>query len=165
MIALFGAAIWLTTAFTLPAQTLSVTPNVTFNMGTSLYSYNYTVSNVGPDEVFAITLGANPFGPNTLMNLMAPTGFQITYDSGNGLFSFLADSNSFTAGSMISGFTFNSAYAPGGATFDAVGASGEYFGPSMAPVPEPSSILLGLLALPVIYLLRRRFQKTPVIVS
>lgn len=122
-----------------------------FNATTG-FTYSYSVSNFTMMDLAVITIPAN--SNSALMNLTAPTGFLITFDSGNGLFSFLEDNNqntpqTFAPGSTVSGFSFTSFYAPGTATFDALDISGnDYMGNTIAPtnaVPEPTSVALVLV--------------------
>ncbi len=148
------------------AQQVTVTGTVSlFNAATG-YTYNYSITNGAPMDLAEITVPANP--QSSLLNLTAPTGFLITFDSGNGLFSFLEDNNqntpqTFASGTTVTGFSFTSFYAPGAATFDALDAgANDYMGTTLAPtvVPEPTTTLLSLAGLALVggIVVRRRLS-------
>ena len=135
----FGAAC----ALALPAQA-QVSVSETLTRAGSLFQYNYVVANNTPDDIFILTLGNLPVGPNAVQNLAFPAGFQATYDSGLNLVSFLPDlgSNSvFGAGITTGGFSFQSPYLPVGTTFDTLSLAGEITG---AVTPEPGAFPLAL---------------------
>ena len=114
----------------------------------SLFQYNYTVANNTPDDIFILTLGNLPTGPNAVQNLAFPTGFQAAYDSGLNLVSFLPDlgsSSVFAAGTTLSGFSFQSPYKPLGTTFSTLSLNGEVTG-NVTPEPGAVPLLCGVLA-------------------
>ncbi len=126
---------------------VSVSETITSAPG-SLFQYNYTVANNTPDDIFILTLGNLPTGPNAVQNLAYPAGFQATYDSGLNLVSFLPDlgsSSVFAAGTTLSGFSFQSPYKPLGTTFDTLSLNGEVTG-NVTPEPGAFPLLCGVLA-------------------
>ena len=144
-----------------------LTPAITFNTSTGLFAYSYSVMNGTSVSLALISLGAQPTGTTTVQNLSAPFGFSGIYDSGNGLVSFFEDGNPATAptfapGSTIGSFAFNSPFAPGDTTFEALDVNGNTFtGVTQAPVPEPAPLALCGLVLPLLgfYFLRRKSQR------
>jgi hypothetical protein len=98
-----------------------------------------------------------------------PTGFQIVFDPGLGLVSFLEDledplaptPQSFAPQTTVGGFTFNSPFGPQGTSFMATvlpngnTISGTTLGPSV--IPEPGTLtLLGIALSPGLLAVRRR---------
>lgn len=142
---------------------VSVVPTVTITGG--LYNYSYTVTNFTSDDIFVVNLNGLPLVPGALSNFSAPSGYTITnpYDSGVGIESFLAD-NSFAPGSTVSGFSFDSIFAPSAVAFDTVSSgtaayTGTTLGPAGAPVPEASTVVslgAGLALLAFVAVRRRR---------
>lgn len=155
---------WLCVPATASAQLL-VTPMVTFNMGTGVYTYSYSVFNGGANALAIVSFGGMPSGAFTVQNLTAPMGFLSTYDSGNGFVSFLEDNNpatlqTFAPGTTVSPFTFTSTFAPGNTTFQALDIFGNTFsGTTQAPIPEPGTLALLALALPFALFFQRRRQQ------
>ncbi|MEP6809065.1 MAG: hypothetical protein ABI992_02390 [Chthoniobacterales bacterium] len=166
------AGFWFGSANSASAQVL-VTPVVTFNMGTGIYTYTYSVTNNSANTLAIISFGASPAAAFTIQNLSSPMGFLSTYDSGNGLISFLEDNNpatlqSFAPGTTVSPFSFTSTFGPGAATFQALDIFGNTFtGVTQAPVPEPGVLALCMLAIPTlgILLFRRKVRSATVSVS
>jgi hypothetical protein len=140
---------------------VAINPAVSFSNG--LYTYNYDVVN-NTAETLAITTFEVPALPGAILNLTAPTGFDISFDSGLGLVSFFEDTDpntldTFAAGSTVSGFMFSSFYAPGVSDFEALDVNGTSFiGTTRAPVvPEPGTFaLFGGVTLGGVLALRRR---------
>ncbi|MDB6070397.1 MAG: hypothetical protein JWL81_1568 [Verrucomicrobiales bacterium] len=132
-----------------------------FDAGTSLFTYNYSVTNAGTtEEIIQVTFPVSPGA--ALMGITAPTGFRLTYDTIGARVNFIWDEDDFTPqtfapNSTVSGFSFTSSFAPGVVEFTASDVNQDFTGFTNAPavaVPEPSVLLMGLTALPV--LLRRR---------
>ena len=164
---------WLGGVSPASAQVL-VTPTVTFNMATSVYTYSYAVTNNTANTLAIVSFGGMPAASFTVQNLTAPMGFLSTYDSGNGFISFLEDSNpatlqTFAPGSTITPFTFTSTFAPGASTFQALDIFGNTLtGMTQAPVPEPGVVAFLALAMPAVGFLlyrRRQLQRATVSVS
>ena len=165
---------------------VSLTSNVTFNAGLSLFTYTYSVTNNLP------VLPPDPLDPLTVPNTLAlvdlsvpalegavllnpatfPTGFQIVFDSGLGLVSFLEDlendlaptPQSFAPQTTVGGFTFNSPFGPGNTSFTAtvLPAGNTISGSTQGPggvIPEPGTLtLLGIALSPGLFAARRRFR-------
>lgn len=161
LVAFCVAATWFAGS-TMSFAQVSVTPTITFSMTTGLFTYSYSVTNGSTNTLAIISFGAQPTGTITVQNLSAPTGFLATYDSGNGFISFLEDNNpgtpqTFAPGSTIAPFVFNSPFAPGNTTFQALDVNGNTFtGITQAPIPEPGTLALCALALPFGFYLHRR---------
>lgn len=161
-LALAGALGVLFSAGAARAQVLVTAAPVTSTGG--LFNYSYTVTNFNAADVFIVNLNGLPMAPGALTNLMAPTGFQITFDPGVGIASFLPASGSvqdFAPGSILSGFSFSSAFGPGTVGFDAEDiAGGMSTGTTLAPVvPEASTLIslgAGVLLLTFCAVRRRR---------
>lgn len=138
-----------------------ITPEVTRDG--SLYHYHYTVTNHTLSDLSLITI-QTVAGADVALNPVAPDGFQLIYDSGNGLLSFApADPDNggtmFEAGQACSGFHFRSPLRPGWARFSALDVNGQkaFSGATMAPVPEPGSLaMLGALLVTGLIYRRRR---------
>ncbi len=171
-LALAGALGALFSAGAARAQ-VTVVPTVT-STG-ALFTYSYSVTNSSATDLAIVNIDNLPQVSSAVTNLVAPAGFQITFDPGNGsmpgfgIVSFLpvlGSAQGFTAGSTISGFSFNSAFTPGTVPFDTLDNNGTPFngttrGPSAgpAPVPEVSALVslgTGLLMLTFCAARRRR---------
>ena len=145
-----------TAGVTRAAVTLSGSSS--FNVGTSRYTYSYSVINSGTaDELIQVTFPVSSSA--ALLGLTAPVGFQTTYDTVASRVNFIWDSDDFTPqtfapNSTVSGFSFTSPVGPGTVPFVASDVNEDFTGFTTAPVPEPSVFLLGLTALPA--LTRRR---------
>lgn len=141
-------------ASTLRAQQVSLNAVVTFNPGSGLFTYSYSVVNGTANTLAIISFGVSPSGPQTVLSPTAPTGFGISYDPGVGLVSFFEDNDpntpqTFAPGSTVSPFAFTSRFSPGPSQFEALDTNGTSFrGVTQAPIPEPGSLLLCGLALP-----------------
>ena len=90
---------------------------------------------------------------NAVQDLTAPAGFNAFFDPGLRELDFLEDTQSFAAGSTVSGFSFISPSAPGSAIFTALRLDGDFttvivqgtvLTPRNAPaaVPEPATMVL-----------------------
>lgn len=146
---------------------LSILSNVQTTNGT-LFNYSYSVTNASlTGQDFPVITFAAPSTPGGLMSLMAPAGFQISFDPGvpgGGLVSFLEDSQVFSTTPAV--FSFSSTFAPTVLPFQAVGldsmgngltASGTVLAPQ--PVPEASTLVslgAGVLLLTFCAVRRRR---------
>lgn len=165
-LALAGALGALFSAGVARAQ-VTVVPTVTPNG--ALFNYSYTVTNSNAVDLAVVNINGLPQAASAATDLMAPTGFQISFDPGNsnsafGIVSFLGD---FTPGSVISGFSFNSAFAPGAASFDTVDNNGgTSTGTTLAPVvPEANTLVslgAGVLLLTFCAVRRRRVARSDV---
>jgi hypothetical protein len=129
-----------------------------FDAGSSRFVYQYSVTNSGsPDEIIQVTFPVSPTA--AILGITAPTGFKLTYDTVGARVNFVWDDDEFTPqtfapNSTVSGFGFTSPEGTGQVTFTASDVNMDYNGFTAAPVPEPSVLVLGLAAVPV--LLRRR---------
>ncbi len=151
-----------------------VTITSTVTSAGPLFTYNYGVTNNalpdpnGFNDLAIVTFAATP-GVGSVLNPTAPTGFLISFDSGNGLISFLEDNNAggptFAPQTTISGFSFQSLFGPGRTTFDVFDASGnEFTGPvtsaiGPAVVPEPGTWLalgMGAAGIGILAVRRKR---------
>lgn len=149
---------------------VTVAPTVT-SVG-SVFNYSYSVTNLSANELFFIDF-VSPTQPDALTNLMAPDGFQIAFTPDQGLFTFLPSDpatttpGSFSPGSVVSGFSFDSTFAPTSTTFSGIDSSGGTFTgttltPNAAPVPEAGTLVslgIGLLFLGGAVLRRRTAVK------
>lgn len=140
---------------------VTLTGTSTFNVSTSDYTYTYSVTNTGTEDLVIVTLPV--FTPLGVNNIVSPTGFLLTFDPSQKVVNFIEDNNigtpqTFSSGSTVGTFSFNTAVGPGGLTsflaYDATGT--EYSGLAIAPVPEPSSALFGGLAAALMITRRRR---------
>jgi len=162
---------------------VDLTSTVVFNAGLSLFTYTYSVTKNIP------VLPPDPLDPLTVPNTLAlvdlsvpalpdavlvdpatfPTGFQIVFDSGLGLVSFLEDLDpatpqTFAPGTTVPGFTFNSRFGPGNTSFTALvlPAGNTISGSTQGPggvIPEPGTLtLLGIALSPGLLAARRRFR-------
>lgn len=136
------------------ADLVTVIPTVTPNG--SLYHYDYAITNNAPEDLAIVSIPVLP-GPDTIQNLSTPAGFLGSFDSGLGFVDFLGDLDVFAQGTTLSGFMFDSPFAPGPSVFQALSVSGTSFvGSTSAPVPEPGSFaLMGAAASTGLYALRR----------
>lgn len=158
---LIGRCLLLGIASVITSQA-AVTISSSFNLdsGTNLYTYSYSVENVGPLDLALVSIpasaAANVFG------ISPPLGFSLTIDPFLGFISLFEDSDLFTdqsflVGSITSPFQFTSALAPGTVTYTAFDVGGnEFTGSAVAPIPEPSALLLTGLTLVSAAVRRRR---------
>lgn len=149
------------------AASVTVTPDVT--VIASGYNYSYTISesitDATTDDVFLIDIPVVA-DPSAVTNLTSPAGFTTAFDSGLGLVSFL-ENTSFFSSTPLSGFSFDSPFAPEMVTFDASvlsSTTGNIYTvsgltSSPAPVPEPGYLGLFVCLAPAVFLFRR-FQRT-----
>jgi hypothetical protein len=165
-------------AFGGSASAASVAVNYTAaDTGNSTFLYNFSITNNCPDDLDAINITDAPninqatSDPNSSSSLiagtlMSPAGFDAFFDggtdsggldgNGNGFITFLSldESPTFSSGSTVSGFSFESAFGPDTnfMNFSATIPDGPNAGTQATGmtslVPEPSSsALLGLSAL------------------
>ena len=163
-LALAGALSALFSASAAHAQ-VSITPIIT--QTGSLYNYSYSITNFTNTDLAIINISGLPLESDTAANLMAPAGFQTTFDPGVGILSFLPGSEpnqQFSAGSTLAGFSFDSVFAPATVSYDTLDVSGgtttgTTMGPAGAPVPEASTLIslgMGLSVLAFAVARRRR---------
>lgn len=130
------------------------------NSGTNLYTYSYSVANTGLDDLALVSIPASPTA--SVFGISSPLGFSLTFDPFLGFISLFEDgdfltSQSFATGTVISPFQFTSALAPGSVTYTAFDVGGnEFTGSAVAPIPEPSALLLTGLTLATAASRRRR---------
>lgn len=119
------------------------------DLGGGLFRYEYSVVNTSSFDFLAISINVIA-APNAVQSLVAPTGFNAFFDPGLGQVDFVEDTQNFTAGMTISGFAFNSPFAPLLSMFTAlrlddsgnpVTVTGTVLAPQ-APIPEPATIVL-----------------------
>jgi len=140
---------------------VTITGNSTFNVSTNDYTYSYSVMNTGTTEDLAlVTIPA--FSPLGVTNVLAPTGFSLTFDPSQWVVNFIEDGSiltpqTFAPGSTVGLFSFRSAMLPGSVPFVAYDAAGTQFsGTTVSPIPEPSAALTAGLAATGLLLRRRR---------
>jgi hypothetical protein len=132
-----------------------------------LYQYDYTVTNTSSSDVFDIDITA-PADPTAVQNPTAPAGYGISFDSTLGLVSLLEDTDpifnpQFFGATPVSGFEYDSPFAPTAATFTAY--STDAFGniivlASGSVVPEPGALpLCAACTLTGTLLFRRRISR------
>jgi hypothetical protein len=135
------------------------------------FEYDVTITNTGPEDVVIVSITDAPIGdPLIGPSLISPVGFATNYDSGLGFIDFFEDVELFAAGTVTSGFSFESLGSPetGIQTFEGLTVSGNFFSGSIdvtvAPgrvVPEASSLMTWLLLLSVGgTVCHRRLKKT-----
>ena len=139
-----------------------ITPTVT--QTGALYSYSYSITNLAATDLAFVNLDGLPMDPSTATNLMAPAGYQTVFS--DGIVTFLPgldNGSTFGAGSTVSGFSFDSAFAPSAVAFDTSDinngtTTGTTIGPAAA-VPEASTLVslgIGLSVLAFAAVRRRR---------
>jgi len=146
-----AAALWGALALPGVAQAEPVMVNATVTTNGALFRYNYSVTNNLSFDVSAITISVLSL-PNAAQSLVAPTGFNIFFDPGLGQVDFVENTQTFAAGTTVSGFRFDSLFAPNLTSFtalalDANGSPVIFGGTTLAPaapIPEPSTLLLAL---------------------
>lgn len=167
-LALAGAFGILLSAGSARAQ-LQVVVAPTVTQTGALFNYSYSITNFTSVDLAIVNISGLPPESDTATSLTAPTGFQTTFDSGNGIMSFSpvasTDPNAptFGAGTTVSGFSFSSVFSPSAVSFDTLDANGASstgttLGPAGAPVPEASTLVslgLGLSVLTLIAVRRR----------
>lgn len=135
------------------ANPITLTPTIT-NLSGGLIRYEYSVNNTSLFDFSAMSISLIA-APNAVQNLIAPTGFNAFFDPGLGQVDFVEDTQNFTAGSTISGFAFDSPFAPGSSIFTAlrldqsenpVTLTGTTQAPAPISVPEPGATM-GLLGI------------------
>lgn len=119
--------------------------HIDFNMGTGIYTYSHGVLNQGPTFDLAI-VNLNVATNSNLMNLSAPTGFNINFDPGVGIVSFFEDADpatpqTFAPNSTTTPFVYTSTFAPVPIGFDALDAGGNTFtGFTLSAAPDSSVV-------------------------
>lgn len=154
-------------AFAAPAHAqITLTPTIT-DLGGGLTRYEYSVSNTSLFDFSAISITVIA-APETVQSLIAASGFSAFFDPGLGQVDFVEDTQNFAAGSTISGFAFNSPFAPQMSSFTALRLDGDgnpvtITGSVLAPaIPEPATFVLfgaGLAGLAAMKLRRRKVAK------
>lgn len=114
--------------------------------------YEITIGNNTLADLAIVSLTDAPPGDSLIgSTLVAPSGFLASYDGGLGIVDFLADTGSFSPGSSVAGFVFESHF--GVDSFFSVFAAIDIFGVPYSgnvhitqgsPVPEPGMTLAGL---------------------
>lgn len=142
---------------------VTITSSFNLDSGTNLYTYSYSVENTGPQDLGLVSIpvstAANVFG------ISPPTGFSLTFDSVQGLISLFEDNDifteqSFAVGTINSPFRFTSALAPGSVTYTAFDVGGDEFtGSVIAPIPEPSALILAGITFLAASAHRRRYSQ------
>ena len=121
-------------------------------LSTGLFRYEFSVANTSSFDFSAISISVID-EPNAVQNVFRPTGFRAFFDPGLGQIDFVENRRNFTAGSIISGFGFDSPFAPNlsvftalrlDANFNPVTVEGTVLAPSQNPaaVPEPATMIL-----------------------
>jgi hypothetical protein len=137
-----------------------ITSSFNLNSGTNLYTYSYSVENTGIQDLALVSIPASATA--SVFGISSPAGFSLTFDPFLGFISLFEDSDlftnqSFASGSTTSPFQFTSALAPGSVTYTAFDVGGnEFTGLAVAPIPEPSALLLTSLTLIAAATRRRR---------
>ena len=127
------------------------------DVGAGFYKYDLTITNTGSDNIVLLTIEDAPSNDLRIASsLTAPAGFAASYDATS--IDFLENTQSFTAGSVRTGFSFESAAAPGSAfnVFSGLTSEGVPVTVTSTLVPEPASALLGALGLMTLVSRRRR---------
>jgi hypothetical protein len=137
-----------------------ITSSFILNTGTNLYTYSYSVENTGIQDLALVSIPASATAG--VFGISSPAGFSLTFDPFLGFISLIEDSDlftgqSFASGSTTSPFQFTSALAPGSVTYTAFDVGGnEFTGSAVAPIPEPSALLLTTVTLMTATSRRRR---------
>lgn len=158
------AAAFLALAPTAPAQIF--VDALTTPLGGSV-RYDIRVRNEAAEELAIVSLLDGPVAdPLIGSTLIAPLGFQASYDSGLGIVDLLGDTLTFGPGTITAGFYFQSLALPGTAfhTFEALDIQGNLYSgriqltPADVVVPEARTTLagLGLASLALIQVVRNR---------
>ncbi len=129
------------------AEPIMLNSTVT-TLSTGLFRYVYSVANTSTFDYSAISINVID-EPNAVQNLFRPTGFRAFFDPGLGQVDFVENRRNFTAGSIISGFGFDSPYAPNLSVFTALRLDSNFNpvtvqGTVLAPaaVPEPTTMIM-----------------------
>jgi hypothetical protein len=141
----------LAATMSLNAAGLSLSGTVTPLAGSFLYELD--IANAGPDDYSLVSITDAPLGdPLIDPSLTTPAGFLGSYDSGLGIIDFLEAAQSFAAGTVFGGFSFESLTGPAAAfaSFEALTTQGAPASGDISwevrAVPEPSGGMLSLLA-------------------
>jgi hypothetical protein len=137
---------------------------VTFDSALSLYTYNYNVTNNLFDPVAVVSFDVFAL-PGAVLNPVAPAGFNLFFDDILGQVDLVEDTETFAPGQTISGFSFQSAFAPNASAYTYVNAvTGETSvgGTTLAPtaIPEPGTLAIGLGLVPGLLLAYRRRRRS-----
>jgi hypothetical protein len=152
-----GLVAFLVAVGAVPAQATPIVAATVTPIG-DLFRYDYLITFDPLDDEIAILTVNGLAGDATLVNEVAPAGFDTDYDFGLGLISFfpLVGSTFPTIGTL-SGFGFDTARRSASTTFDALTIFGDTLsGPATgplgpaSPIPEPATgvlLTIGLSAL------------------
>jgi hypothetical protein len=107
------------------------------------FHYDFSVENTGPEDYVIVSLTDAPLAdPLIDPSLAAPTGFGASYDPGLRIVDLLEDSSFFAAGSLTSGFSFESLAGPSDAfsSFEALSLLGDSLSGEvdLTIIPEPA---------------------------
>ena len=157
-----GAFLLLTLPVAVRAQTIDVTPTVSL-LSSGLYHYDYSITNNTVGDLANVEINVISLA-DAVQNPLAPTGFSINFDPVAGVLDFSEDTETFGLGAAVSGFQFDSRYAPKTAPYTGLaiidGAVVTIRGTTIGPfsAPEPGTLLYGLTLAPVAgaFWLRRR---------
>jgi len=129
------------------AEPIMLNSTVT-TLSTGLFRYEFSVANTSSFDFSAISISVID-EPNAVQNVFRPTGFRAFFDSELGQIDFVENRRNFTAGSIISGFGFDSPFAPNLSVFTALRLDSNFNpvtvqGTVLAPatVPEPATMIL-----------------------
>lgn len=154
---LCAATLTLSLAATAESATTARVEIFANDLGMGLFQYNLTVFNTGMDDISIISISDAPMNESIIgSTLEGPAGFATSYDP-IGIIDLVEDTSTFTPGSEVSGFTFQSSSPPETTFQDLSGltSEGESVTVTATVVPEPTGALLasvGILA----FITRRR---------
>jgi hypothetical protein len=145
-----GACVAARPASAFPIVDLLLTPQ-----GGGVFRYDLTIDNPGPEDLVIVSITDAPLNdPLIAPTLTAPAGFLASYDPGLGFIDAIEATSLFAAGSLVTGFSFESAADPGVffTAFEAYSDLGDHFagtinrtGGNPPGVPDSAStgVLLG----------------------
>ena len=156
-----SALILVASLFAQTTRATAIVSRTTTPLAGGIFQYDFSIFNSGPDDVVLLTFTDAPVSdPLIAPSLTTPPGFLASYDSGLGFVYFIADLDSFTAGSTKGLFSLQSSADPSTnfKMFEALTPIGDTEHGTISGVPDAgNTLLMASLGLMTLALARKTF--------